>query len=745
MAKKSTMRRGQMIAIAALFTSAVAPYAVSADTVTTTSTEVDNTAVETSKYVEKGVDFQFSTGKSLDDVQSTDSYFKGNFVGNVDLEISKDANYALVSFIGHSYGYEKFTNADGSEATIVSESGTAGTKDYVRVVRVALDDKYQAVVFGNSSTKGNTQFNFDLSQEKFNFEYSSPMDSYFKAWLPNADVVTLKNGKKVAYVTIAGHSYAAEAIYEGNDTSKLATIVKSTGTKDTKDLARTVRLELDENNKAAVFIPDSRMDAAISFDFTEKEAVADFVTVADLSETAKALTPTYTAVDTAAGSWHPMAFPSAALNPTAKAVNGKIEVSYDLKNVKSFKATQNGQEIAVTVADDKATFTVDKLDGIAFEVAATAERNGVASDVTYKVNLVKALLAEETGTPVQPTQPGTTTPDTSEPVVTPDPASSDIPTTIVEGKPAKVTFKTTPAAMDWYFQGGGFFGDVEIVEINGQSYADLTIIEKSIGLDYNYIMPNGTVAKVAEISGNRETQNGEYHGFEAVVRIPVEVSETGNFEFTLDTFGGQPGTDSQAAYQFTFTGKIQVNVPVNFTDVKNADTQKYVQQLANWGALNLKLTTFNPGSDITRAQFSLMIARALKLEATKAVEFSDVKTLKDAETKSAIQALYEAGVVTGSNGKFKPNDKITRQQAAVMIYRLMTKQLGYKATATASDLNFNDADDIKGEEAKKAFAELQKAKVMSGTNGFINPSSKLKRSQMAKILVESLNKAGFEQ
>ena len=737
MKKKSTMRRGQMLAIAALFTSAIAPYAVSADTmgsvttdagssrtldVVTTSTEVTS-ADTASTYVEKSVDFIVSTDDNFAETTQTESYYKTNFFGDVSLEIAQDGTkYAHITLVGHASAFTALKDAQGNDIAAIAQSKEGET--FSKTFKLALNDKYQASFTGESD-RGNTTFNLDLAHEKFDFEFSSALDSYFTAWLPNADVITLKDGKKVAYVTLAGHSYAAEKVYEGSDTSKLATIVHAKGTFG-KDLVRVVRLPLDADNKAAVFMPNERMDAAISFDFTEKAAVANFATAADVTKAA-ALKVEYSAVDPAAGSWHPMAFPSTFTAVKAKAAGEQIHVVYSTTgDVTAVTVKQNGEVINSALKNGELSFTVASLEGLSIE----ADVNSARGATTYKVNVTKAQVDESV-----------TVADFEVPTVAPA-----IPTTTdVEGKKATVTFKASSEVLNTYFQ-KGFFGDVQIVEIDGQSYADLNIIEKSIGLEYNYIMPNGTIADVAEISGNRATQNGEYAGFSAVIRIPVAVDENGAFTFTLDTFGGQPGTDSEAAYQFTFTGKIQNNVALPFTDVKNEATKQYVQQLANWGALNLNNTKFNPGNDLTRAQFSLMIARALNLKPTKATAFKDVAALKDQETKDAIQALHEAGIVNGtSTTTFSPGNKITRQQAAMMIYRLMTKQLNYTATATVNDLSFNDADEIKSAEAQLAFAELQKAGIMSGSQGFINPQSNLTRGQMAKILVESLKKTGFDQ
>lgn len=738
------MRHTQMMAITALMASAVAPYAVSADTtgsvttenggtsrsadVTTTNaivttTTADVTTVDTT-FVENTVDYTLTSPS-----EGSAERFKSAMIGEVNLVIAADGKkYAQIAFIKSSYAMQNYTDKAGTSLEVISESGTPNTLEFVKVVKIALDDKYQATVIADGGERfGKHELTFDLSHEKFDFGFDTSLpdnNTYFKNWTPNADVVTLKDGKKVAYVTFAGHSYDVANIYEGTGKTKPATVVTSSGSAATKDLTRVVRLELGADNKAQALLDGGeRGSYTFTFDFSEKEATPNFATVSELAKSA-ALKAEYAAVD-AAAFWHAMAFPSAVSNPVAKAVNGKIQVSYDLTNVKSFKATQAGKEVAVTVANDKAKFTVDTLEGLSYEVAASAERNGAVTETTYKVNLTKAVV-----------DPTITVEDE---VIAPT-----IPTTTnVEGKKATVSFTASSASLNSYFQ-KGFFGGVEIVEIDGQSYADLNIVEKSIGLEYNYIMPNGTTAEVAEISGNRATQNGAYEGFSAIIRIPVTVDDKGAFTFTLDTFGGQPGTDSEANYKFTFTGKIQNNVALPYSDLKSKETKAYVQQLANWGALNLNLTKFNPGSDLTRGQFSLMIARTLELKPAKANQFKDLG--KDAELQSAIQALFEAGIVKGydNNTNFKPNNKITRTQAAIMIHRLLT-HLKFTSTATVNDLNFNDAGDIKSAEAQLAFATLQKEGIMTGSNGFVNPTSQLKRSQMAKILVESLNKAKFEK
>lgn len=715
------MRRSQMMAIAALMTATAAPYVVNAEAVPTANTT----------YIEQGVAFAISSDDNFAETTSTESYFKSNFFGKVDLEISAQGKFAVVTLQGHAYGFEKLVDTKGKELEIISTTGSAADKNLVRVVKVALDEKYQASIVGESKEKGNTQFNLDLSQESFDFDFDlgeASLNTYFKAWLPNADVVTLQDGSKVAYVTFAGHSYGVAEIFEGKDKTTAATVVLQTGSAEAKDLTRVVKFTLDKDNKAYAFIPSERGDYTISFDFSDKEAVPNFATAKELT-TAKALKVEYGAVDAKAGSWHPMAFPSSVLNPTAKVLDGKIEVSFETKDVKSFKATQNGKELAVKLADNKATFTVDTLEGIAFEVTAVATRGETKQDVTYNVTLNKAQVDAAAVVEEKPT----TEEKPAQTVTIPS-------TTNVEKKKATYKLEASTSSLTNYFK--DFFGAISIVEIDGKVYADLGIQNKAFGLSFDYITESGTTADVVEVAGNRAQHSAEkYEGFNATLRVPVTVAND-KFTVKLETEGGQPGSGKTSTYQFTFTGALQHDVKLPYSDVKNAETAEYVQLLANWGGLNLNVKNFNAGKEIARGQFALIVARTLDLQATGTMTFKDVK--HNAELQNAAQALAEIGIVKAGS-TFKPNAKLTREEAAVLLYNVLTKKLGYQTTATVNDLNFNDASEVSSAEAKLAIAALQKEGIMTGSQGFINPTEKLTRAQMTKMVVKSLQAVSFEK
>lgn len=183
-------------------------------------------------------------------------------------------------------------------------------------------------------------------------------------------------------------------------------------------------------------------------------------------------------------------------------------------------------------------------------------------------------------------------------------------------------------------------------------------------------------------------------------------------------------------FQMKFSDKISTTVP--FKDIANNGNKDAIINLYNKGIFKAA-DKFNPGNNLKRSQFALMLNRALKLDVPAKANFSDIAKY-DAETKTAINALNGYGIINGKTATtFAPGQDITRKQAALMIYRLLEKN-GYKASGEAA--KFSDMP--KEVEASKAISELNKLGIISGFEGKFNPENKLTRSQMAKILNNTL-------
>ena len=92
------------------------------------------------------------------------------------------------------------------------------------------------------------------------------------------------------------------------------------------------------------------------------------------------------------------------------------------------------------------------------------------------------------------------------------------------------------------------------------------------------------------------------------------------------------------------------------------------------------------------------------------------------------------GIVNGvSETEFAPNQNITREQAAAILYRYVTEYLKAEAVEGA-ELNYTDADQI-SDYATEAVAWATAAELFAGfPDGSIQPKGTLTRAQMAKLL-----------
>lgn len=79
---------------------------------------------------------------------------------------------------------------------------------------------------------------------------------------------------------------------------------------------------------------------------------------------------------------------------------------------------------------------------------------------------------------------------------------------------------------------------------------------------------------------------------------------------------------------------------------------------------------FHPNASVTRAEFVKLLNRALNFTAESAIFFTDVKESDWFYAETAKAAA--AGYAQGSNGAFRPEQTITRAEAAAMIARAVS-------------------------------------------------------------------------
>jgi hypothetical protein len=179
----------------------------------------------------------------------------------------------------------------------------------------------------------------------------------------------------------------------------------------------------------------------------------------------------------------------------------------------------------------------------------------------------------------------------------------------------------------------------------------------------------------------------------------------------------------------------------NFTDLGNYPwASMQINYLAARGIINgTSSTTYSPELNITRADFTLLIVRALSLTATVDSNFSDVLTSDYFYTGVGI--AKKLGLVNGlGNNMFNPRSQITRQEMFVLIARAMRYSGKLVGTGTIGNLtSFTDRNDI-ASYAIGDIAALYLNGMVAGTNNMILPLANATRAEAAVLIYRMYTK-----
>ncbi|WP_139990898.1 S-layer homology domain-containing protein [Paenibacillus paridis] len=126
---------------------------------------------------------------------------------------------------------------------------------------------------------------------------------------------------------------------------------------------------------------------------------------------------------------------------------------------------------------------------------------------------------------------------------------------------------------------------------------------------------------------------------------------------------------------------------VSFSDIAAHWAQASIKQAVSAGIVSgYPDGTFKPGRTVTRAEFAVMLMNALKLQLNGAeLTFSDSAKIGSWAQKSVAQAV-SAGIINGyEDGSFRPNAEITRAEMTVMIAKALNLADGAAASSGFAD------------------------------------------------------------
>ncbi|WP_337101794.1 NEAT domain-containing protein [Paenibacillus sp. YIM B09110] len=205
--------------------------------------------------------------------------------------------------------------------------------------------------------------------------------------------------------------------------------------------------------------------------------------------------------------------------------------------------------------------------------------------------------------------------------------------------------------------------------------------------------------------------------------------------------GGEPTDEGEG----TAEGEEQTEQPgttenpgnpsLQFTDTANHWAKNTIEQAIKLGIVNgYNDGTFRPNGIVTRAEFAVMVSRALQLEGD-----GDGESLTDWSSVPAwaqpfVARVVAEGIISGYEDQtFRSGNSLTRTQLAVMIARAAKLEL-----SDADGLSFADAADVPVWARKEVAAAVKAGFIQGKGNNTFDPNATATRAEALTLIMRLL-------
>lgn len=177
---------------------------------------------------------------------------------------------------------------------------------------------------------------------------------------------------------------------------------------------------------------------------------------------------------------------------------------------------------------------------------------------------------------------------------------------------------------------------------------------------------------------------------------------------------------------------LNENASSSFNDVPNTHwSYNAVSALTEAKIINgYDASSFLPENSITRAEFTKLICTSFGIPSAYA-NFADVSA--DAWYNGYIGGACHFGIINGYGDTFSPDSYITRQDAALIVYRALKNE----NIILNGSADFADSNDI-ALYALTAVGALKEYGIISGDGTNFYPASNITRAEAAQILYKTL-------
>lgn len=188
--------------------------------------------------------------------------------------------------------------------------------------------------------------------------------------------------------------------------------------------------------------------------------------------------------------------------------------------------------------------------------------------------------------------------------------------------------------------------------------------------------------------------------------------------------------------------------PVEYTDVTGHWAKEEIDDMGSRYIFDdTKNGMFEPGSSMTRAEFTVALVKALGLK--PGIGMNPFKDVSASDLNyDYITTAWQYKLINGYNpDQYAPGDRITREQAFSMIARAMKiTRLRLKLTPAETERlleSYSDSPDTESY-AKDGISSCIKAGIVSGGSGnLLNPGKNITKAESAVVIRRLLQKSGL--
>ncbi|MED4957132.1 S-layer homology domain-containing protein [Paenibacillus macerans] len=272
------------------------------------------------------------------------------------------------------------------------------------------------------------------------------------------------------------------------------------------------------------------------------------------------------------------------------------------------------------------------------------------------------------------------------------------------------------------------------------------VVEQSLRANPDYTSTGVVLSVVIQlISGDNVT---EIHQLDKPAEVTLKLTDEQAKQISADLAGvyyadGKtleytPGTVKNGTFNFTvghFSYYTILEYSKTFVDLVGHWAESSVKSLAAKGIVKgVDANHYAPGRSITRAEFVALIMRTLEQSDKPLADLGAEGTFTDVPagqyyTRNVADAAA-LGIITGYNGKFRPNDQITREEAVVALVRTADH---FNLAANGGQPAFADAGSISSW-AKTAVDSAWSTGLIQGDGKKFSPDRAVTRAEVAVML-----------